>query len=165
MLRRQVKEFTQAEQARSLQEHEAKQVMAATQAELELARAKAQFKADEIKTVNNEKQISLAFRIFAGDNQDRFPTNVNQVDVSYFGSTNLMQFAQEQVEYVNTAVPNLIAYPQAILMREKVPRQDFDGKWRRVYGLADGSVQTAASDDGNFDAWEKQNTDAIPPAQ
>jgi hypothetical protein len=43
-----------------------------------------------------------------------------------------------------------------------VPRKYPQGAWERIYGLADGSVQTAYSDDGNFDAWEKANTSPPP---
>ena len=51
----------------------------------------------------------------------------------------------------------------AVMLRERLPRQAPDGTWTRLYGLADGSVQTATSYDGNFDAWEKVNT-YTPPA-
>jgi prepilin-type N-terminal cleavage/methylation domain-containing protein len=43
-----------------------------------LARAKA--KAQRINCVNNGKQVGLAFRIFSGDNGDRFPTQVAGTD-------------------------------------------------------------------------------------
>jgi hypothetical protein len=53
-----------------------------------------------------------------------------------------------------------------IIFRELNPRQTPDRKmWKRIYGFADGSVQIAASEDGNFDAWEKQNTYSPPPNQ
>jgi hypothetical protein len=52
-------------------------------------------------------------------------------------------------------------YPQAISIREKNPRQSPNGKWERVYGLADGSAWYETSDDGNFDAFEQQHV--IPP--
>jgi hypothetical protein len=37
---------------------------------------------------------------------------------------------------------------------EQVARQTPDGKWERVYSMADGSVEMQASDGGNFDAFE-----------
>jgi hypothetical protein len=52
-------------------------------------------------------------------------------------------------------------YPEAISIREKFPRQTPDGKWERVYGLADGSAWSEKSDDGNFDTFEQQHS--IPP--
>src|SRR5436189_2118342 len=40
------------------------------------ALAKAKAKAQRISCVNNLKQVGLSFRIFATDNQDRYPMNV-----------------------------------------------------------------------------------------
>jgi hypothetical protein len=44
------------------------------------------------------------------------------------------------------------------MFREKFPFQTQEGKWQRVYGLSDGSAQIATSNDGNYDAWEKQHS-------
>ena len=44
------------------------------------ALAKAKAKAQRIKCVNNLKNVGLAFRIFATDNSDRFPMQVNTND-------------------------------------------------------------------------------------
>ena len=52
-----------------------------------------------------------------------------------------------------------------VMLRERLARQAPDGTWTRLYGLADGSVQTATSYDGNFDAWEKVNTYTLPTNQ
>src|SRR5438445_13592778 len=41
------------------------------------ALAKAKAKAQRIKCVNNLKNVGLAFRIFATDNQDQFPMNIS----------------------------------------------------------------------------------------
>jgi len=160
MLRKQVNEFQKSEQNRARMEREA-----AAKSEAEFAPAKLQFEANETKSVNDIKRIGIAFHLFAGDHQNQFPTNINEVDLSYFGSTNLIEFAQDQVELVNVNISNLKTYPQAILMRERMARQDPDGKWRRIYCLADGSVQTVTSDNGNFDVWEKQNTFSPPTNQ
>lgn len=44
------------------------------------ALARAKVKAKMIKDVNNLKQIGLAFRLFANDNQDFFPMNLSKTD-------------------------------------------------------------------------------------
>ncbi|MFM2082201.1 MAG: hypothetical protein RL380_892 [Verrucomicrobiota bacterium] len=41
------------------------------------ALAKAKAKAQRIKCVNNEKQVGLSFRMWSGDNNDRFPQSVS----------------------------------------------------------------------------------------
>jgi hypothetical protein len=54
--------------------------------------------------------------------------------------------------------------PGKIIFREQVARQTPDGKWERVYGMVDGSVEVQTSDDGNFGAFEQQHM-AAPPNQ
>ena len=44
------------------------------------ALAKAKQKARRINCVNNLKQVGLAFRIFATDNQDRFPMQISAAE-------------------------------------------------------------------------------------
>jgi len=54
------------------------------------ALAKAKAKAQRIKCVNNLKNIGLSFRIFATDNNDRYPTSVSTNEggvAEYFAST------------------------------------------------------------------------------
>ena len=78
----------------------------------------------------------------------------------YLGSTNFTEFPGnvklDGFELLNVSVPNAHdKYPQMTALRERLARQAPDGTWQRIYGLCDGSVQTATSYDGNFDAWEK----------
>jgi hypothetical protein len=79
------------------------------------------------------------------------------------GVTNEIHF-KETFEFVNAGVANE-HYPQMLMLREITPRQAPNGRWERAYGFADGSVQTATSYNGNFDAWEKANTYSPPPNQ
>ena len=158
MLRKRVSDLNKTQQA-------AGQMLASTQSNMAQARAKAEFKANEIHGVNNVKQICLAFRIVASDNNGQYPTNMSEEVLNAMGSTNLTDYAQTEVELVNQSVSNLINHPQMIQLRERTARQAPDGRWRRIYGLSDGSVQVAESLDGNFDAWEKQNTEIPPPNQ
>jgi RNA polymerase sigma factor (sigma-70 family) len=131
------------------------------------------FRFHQMDTINAAKQIGLAMLMYADDNNGSYPTNLFQLTEDtghgqgYLGSTNFTEFPGDVkldgFELLNLSVPNLHdKYPQMIALRETVPRQTPDGKWQRIYTLADGSVQTATSNDGNFDAWEQQNTS--PPS-
>ena len=162
VLRGQVNEFKKSEQARARAETDAKQLMASVKSDVALARAKAQFKMDEIKAINDIKQVSLACRIFAADHNNEFPTNFDQItlELGSMPTNSLGNF-----EFMNAGTINE-KYPQMIAFRERVSRQALDGSmWNRIYALADGSVHVAKSADGNFDAWEKQNTTALPANQ
>jgi RNA polymerase sigma factor (sigma-70 family) len=127
--------------------------------------AQGQFTAHETATVNNMKELGLAIRVYASDNNGQFPTNVESLKNElppqnygdYFG-----------FEFVNVGVARSINDPEhanMLELRERIAQQAPDGTWQRIYGFADGSVQTATSYDGNFDAWEKANTYSPPPNQ
>jgi RNA polymerase sigma factor (sigma-70 family) len=122
----------------------------------------AKFTAQEIETVNNMKQLGLAEYLYAGDKNDQFATNFDQM-TNELGSlyTNSEIY---KIDFINAGTVNK-QYPQMIMFRERLSRQAPDGTWRRVYGFADGRVITATSYDGNFDAWEKANTYSPPPNQ
>ena len=121
------------------------------------------FQVKSFHTINALKQVGLAMRIFAGDNNDQYPTNFNQI-LNVLGTTNFPgNISLDALELVNIGVANE-KFPQMIASRERVPRQKPDGSWERIYLLADGSVQTQTSQDGNFDAYEKQQQQAsLPP--
>lgn len=112
-------------------------------------------------TIEVMKQLGLAARIFSTDNQDQFPTSfaqmTNILPAKLPGGLTLdrFEFNQEQ--------PSVkITEPQRWLFRERVPRQLSDGKWQRIYTLADGSVQTIASATGDFSFFEHHGS--LPPA-
>ena len=121
------------------------------------------FNKKRIQAVNDAKMIGLAMRIWAGDNNDQYPTNFDNMTNEVGGVTNEIHF-KETFEFVNAGVANE-HYPQMLMLREITPRQAPNGRWERAYGFADGSVQTATSYNGNFDAWEKANTYSPPPNQ
>ena len=100
-------------------------------------------------------------RIWAGDNEDRYPTDFESMTNELGGIDKMIHF-RENFEFMN--IGNVDEhYPQMLALREINPRQAPDGKWERIYGLADGSVQTIVSNDGNFDGWEKAQQQFNPP--
>lgn len=124
------------------------------------------FEAYEISTVNALKNIGLVAHMYALDHNNQYPTNfemiIEDIKKQHETAKNFpADIGLDTFEFVNPGAVEL-GSPQAIAVRERAPRQDPDGKWHRVYLLADGSVQKATSEDGNFEAWEKQNT--VTPA-
>ncbi len=136
----------------------------------------AKFKAHETAEVNALKMLGLTMKLYADTHGNQYPTNYEQFKpqiYTTFGYSSEVtnSFSVQGVdlygfEFVNPGVLTNAAnpeYPNLTVMRERIARQAPDGSWSRIYGLADGSVQTATSYDGNFDAWEKANT-YLPPA-
>ncbi|NOS70189.1 MAG: sigma-70 family RNA polymerase sigma factor [Verrucomicrobia bacterium] len=110
----------------------------------------------QIDTVNAMRQLGLAMRVYALDNDHKFATNfdhlTNELDhvTKFEGDIDLDVF-----ELVNVGLLTDTNTVPKFILRERIPRRTPDGKWERVYCLSDGSVQTRKSDDGSFDADEK----------
>ena len=104
-------------------------------------------------SVNGAKQTSLIMRVFADNHENRFPTEGELIQ-------QLRQESSHSIgdfEYVEPGA-GWQKHPNAVVLRQRIVQQTVNGTWERIYAFADGSVQTALSNDGNFDAWEKINT-------
>jgi len=119
----------------------------------------ASFRAQQLsqRAKRDAGDLVLTIRIYTADfgnelvltNLDQFKSLIR--DGSY---TNL---PLEEFEIVPNPAPWNTNTPEAIVVRERAPRQTPDGKWARVYGLVDGSVTEQISADGYFDPWEQQH--------
>lgn len=110
------------------------------------------FKAVETQVVNVMKQVCLANRIYAGDNNNQYATSYDQMtnELSSLYNNSLLN----NIEFVNVGIANDTQNVDMITFRERDPRQSPDGTWDRVYGLVDGSVHVATSPNGNFAVYE-----------
>jgi len=119
------------------------------------------FDMDSSARVNALKQMGLAARIVSNDNGNQYPTNLYQLATSLNINSNIWQLGGVDLfafDFVNVGSVNFDR-PNMVAMRERYARQAPDGTWQRLYGMVDGRVITATSYDGNFQAWEKANTD------
>ena len=131
--------------------------------------AKQQFAAHQSEVINTTKMVGLAMRIWAGDNNGLYPTNImdmtNELALKPDASGNI-NFKIGNVDLFSFDYPNVNGFvqdhPNIVAGREQMARQAPDGTWQRIYLFADGSVQTATSFNGDFSGWEKANT-YIPP--
>jgi RNA polymerase sigma factor (sigma-70 family) len=102
------------------------------------------------------KALGLAFRIYATEHNDRFPTNLKAAE-PYLTDGKLSQTESNEIEiFYQGPLPELASDPNQgkfILFRDRQSWPGPDGKPTRVYGMGDGSVQTIESDD-NFKSWE-----------
>ncbi|PYJ86700.1 MAG: hypothetical protein DME22_04300 [Verrucomicrobia bacterium] len=99
----------------------------------------------------------------------QFPTNLAQVagimSTEYGNRTNFANFSPDQFEIVFQGplpAPDKYAHPNdIILIRQKHPWKNTDGKWVKVYTMLGGIGMQHSEADGNFDAWEKRRI--VPP--
>ncbi len=124
--------------------------------------AEVQFTQHETAVVNATKQLGLALRMYLADSGNQYPTDIGQLNKELGGKFSIDGIDLFSLEYFTNSAANE-GHSNMVEFRERLGRQSPDGRWRRIYGFSDGSVQTATSNDGNFDAWEKANTYSPPP--
>ena len=131
-----------------------------------------QYEWHQTNSENAARHIELGMLMFASDgnnqypNNFQYPTNLAQVSNYIEGFTNQTSgIGTNHFEIVNPGliITNSQDTARKMMLRERSPYRTPDGKWARMYGFADGHVEVQISDDGNFDAWEKQHSP--PPNQ
>lgn len=98
-----------------------------------------------------------------------FPTNLalaaGTMPAEYWNRTNFAGFTPDQFELVfhgPVPAPDKYAHNNdIILIRQKKPWRNTDGKWVKVYSMLGGIGQVHSEADGNFEAWE--NRRIVPP--
>jgi RNA polymerase sigma factor (sigma-70 family) len=145
--------------SRRLQSAEARASQAEAEAALVVAMQKSEAYTGAV--INAGKNLGLAARIFATDHKDRLPTTFDEMrnemnlrpDGTFSGGISPDQFEFFPHERVISEQE-----PEMILFREKAARQLPNGTWQRIYCLADGSVQTRHSADGDFSQIDREGT-------
>jgi RNA polymerase sigma factor (sigma-70 family) len=152
MLRQQTNELARLRDENQ-QLQEAATQLQASNSRLESASPLAKFKENESKVVSAMKEVCLADRIYAGDNSNQYASSFDQMtnELSSLYNSPLL----DNMEFVNVGIANATQDVYMITIRERNPSQAPDGEWYRIYGLVDGSVHTAISPNGNFDAYER----------
>ena len=136
----------------------------AAEAALAAVQAEAEFRRVRELHVEAAKLLGLAAQLFAGDHGDTFPTSLEEI-AEFTGKLG-----------VPAEVFEFYPQPRAIteregglfVLRERIPRRRSDGKWERIYCLADGSAQTLTSDTADFTEVESKSygiaNAELPPA-
>jgi hypothetical protein len=122
--------------------------------------------------LNDARALTTALNKYANEHHGVFPSSFDQV-TSYLpkpldadsgswmdtplSGTNSFEIVFQGSQNDLTNLP----LRRIALIREQQPWLTSDGKWARVYGLADCMTTTVVSDD-NFQSWDAQHI--IPPA-
>jgi RNA polymerase sigma factor (sigma-70 family) len=116
---------------------------------------------EKIAKIYAGKDWLLAFKEYAMEHQDQFPTNFEQ-------AADLMRPESKgpsnQFEIVYQGSSVLTNASEVVVLKEKEPWQDSDGKWFKIYGMVDGSVQTVTTPSRRYDSFEAyEKIHVIPP--
>jgi hypothetical protein len=117
------------------------------------------------------KILGLAFRLYALEHRDQFPTDFAQA-APYFPEAlkaalnpddtlrdvaDVIAQMTDQFEIAYQGSNTNLEEGNVILLRGKQATQCPDGSWLKVYCFADGSAQAHVEPDGNFEPWENQH--------
>jgi RNA polymerase sigma factor (sigma-70 family) len=105
------------------------------------------------------RNLATAFIEFAAHNQSWLPTNWQQVtnylkDYPVSGTNDFEMIYSQPINRSDLGT-NM---ERTALVREYLAWPTPDGRWGKIYGFADGHSQVVILKDGNFSAWEKENT-------
>ena len=106
------------------------------------------------------RELQPALQRFANDHANQTPHSLYQLR-DYFPASEGPMIGLFSFGFVRDRPP-IVVSGDALILRDTELHQKPDGKWARFYAYGDGRIVEATSEDGNFDAWEKQH--AIVPA-
>ena len=101
-------------------------------------------------------QLPQALQRFANDHTNQAPTDLLQLRNYFITSAGEPVLGLRLFEFVSER-PEIVVPANTLLLRDPEQHRKPDGKWARFYAYVDGRIVEATSDDGNFDAWEKQH--------
>jgi hypothetical protein len=126
------------------------------------------------RTAETEERVRFGMKLgmaalqYAHDHGDTLPNDLsllsNTLPVKLLTSleTNMNVSQFELVYHGSVDALTNYAHPGQILMvRERQPRRNIDGKWVKAYGMTDSSGLTLSRTDGQFEEWEKRHI--LPP--
>jgi len=117
-----------------------------------------------IERLNQSKHLVLGLIMYAGDNQDMLPTDLNSIS-NYLGNAASEHLSNNSFELVlQGAITNIANPSTTIAVRSKSPFA-MNGKSAKVYGFADGHAELKREPEEGFEAWEKARTIPAPTGQ
>jgi hypothetical protein len=106
--------------------------------------------------MNRGKQWMIALIMYAEDHGKRLPATLAEAAPLGGPAQNPDEF-----EFVQSGDFDLGAMPapsRTLVLREKQPWKATGSGWRRIYAFADGHIEVASSDTGDFTEWERMKT-------
>jgi hypothetical protein len=109
-----------------------------------------------IARINDSRTYVLAFIMQAEDNQQHLATNFDQI-APYLSKDHPPTGTNEFDIVFQGPREGLTNTSSIILLRERQPRQQSDGRWNKAYGFLDGHSEIHTEPAGNFDTYERQH--------
>jgi hypothetical protein len=106
--------------------------------------------------MNDARAYILALMLQADGNQQRLATNLDQI-APFLPKDHPPTGTNEFDIVFQGPREGLTNSSSIILLRERQPRQQSDGRWTKAYGFLDGHSEIHTEPAGNFDTYERQH--------
>jgi hypothetical protein len=117
-----------------------------------------------IANLSDARLYCLGMMMYAEKHGNQFPTNLDQT-LPYLeapnrptGSNHFEILYHGSLAQLPNPMPNGTILTNGIILIRSDAWQKTNGAWARAYGFADGHGEVHFEPDGNFTAWEKQNS-------
>jgi RNA polymerase sigma factor (sigma-70 family) len=132
-----------------------------------------QLKEQTAAKVDFAKCWLLAFRIYANDHNRMFPTSYEQASAifkeNFHNHDSSIDVSTNEFDLVYQGTAEMAKPDEVIVLRQKKPWLNNAGRWVKIYGMADGSVQQigmpshwkANGEEVNYDNFEAYEKDHI----
>jgi hypothetical protein len=122
--------------------------------------AKEQFRQAAVAKMHDARSLTLGLLLYNNDYTNQFVTRLDQL--APYLDTNQLSGSNEFELVYSGFLRDLTNPARTIVIQEKQAWQGPDGSMFKAYGFADGHSEVHKSQDGSFDAWEKERTVATP---
>jgi RNA polymerase sigma factor (sigma-70 family) len=139
---------------------ENRRLRSATQNTQTLLEQQEEAKTQSIAKLNYSHRWALAFILYADKHKDQFPRSFEEA-APYFSDRTAdddLMLDEFQIAYTGPSYAAMTNPAGTIVIREKEPRQNADGKRFKAYGFADGHAETRPEPPGGFEAFEKEHS-------
>jgi RNA polymerase sigma factor (sigma-70 family) len=107
--------------------------------------------------LNFTKQWMISFIIYADTHDGRLPHQFSDVDGFDVLAVSIEGLSPSDFEIAYSGKFSDLKEPNRIIViKEKEPRANPDGKLTKAYGFADGHSELHSAPDGNFERWERE---------
>jgi hypothetical protein len=111
-----------------------------------------------IANLSDARLYCLGMMLYAEKHGNMFPTNLDQT-LPYLTAPDRPTGTNHfEILYHGSIAQLPNPMTNGIILLRSDAWQKTNGTWARVYGFADGHCETRFEPDGNFTAWEKQNS-------
>jgi hypothetical protein len=112
-------------------------------------------KEEAMQRLSSGRDQIMALLTYASKHQQRLPATL--AEAAPFVAPNTIESADFEFVGSNLDLSGIKSAAHTIVLRERAPWKNFNGRWNRIYAFADGHGENAVSPTNDFTDWEAKH--------